>query len=141
MLPHFVWADLLDVLADLTQAGYALDAAWFEAQHEFRFPLLRRDRARAASRSSCARRSSPGTCSARTGSAGGTARYVDSSVERLQVKVTGLDAVASHRALQRPARAADANRHCGRGGRQAFASRRGKPASGMHPTLRRARAA
>ena len=50
---------------DMQRAGYELDASWFAPHFEFRFPQLRHGRASAASRSSCVRRSSRGTCSAR----------------------------------------------------------------------------
>ena len=53
-------------------------------------PGDRIDRRSAASRSSSVTRSSPGTCSARRTAAAGTVRSVDSSLERLQVKVSGM---------------------------------------------------
>jgi len=39
LLPYFAWADLLAVLAEIAEAGPALDPAWFRPHFEMRFPL------------------------------------------------------------------------------------------------------
>ncbi|MBS0234191.1 MAG: transglutaminase family protein [Proteobacteria bacterium] len=88
MLPHYLWADLANVVADLRDASLPIEIEWFRPHFEFRFPLF-------------------GTISAETltleirqalepwhvlgeeSIAGGTARYVDSSLERVEVKVKG----------------------------------------------------
>ena len=100
MLPHFVWQDLGDVVAELNDAGYPFDLAWFAPHFEFRFPLLGDFAASGRRRSSCAWRSSPGTSWARRAAPGGTARYVDSSLERIEVLVRrpGRRSPCDHRA-------------------------------------------
>ena len=83
---------------------------WFAPHFEFRFPLAGELAARGDPPRRCGRRSSRGTCWARKARAGGTARYVDSSVERLQVQVTGLTGERYVVTLQRPGAAAAADR-------------------------------
>jgi uncharacterized protein (DUF2126 family) len=90
MLPHFVWDDFRDVLAELADFGYPFDAAWFAPHHEFRFPRLGDFAARNVEVELRAALE-PWHVLGEENAAGGTARYVDSSLERLQVRVRGLN--------------------------------------------------
>jgi uncharacterized protein (DUF2126 family) len=89
MLPYFVWLDFEDVLAELARSGAVLEAGWFAPHFEFRFPLAG-ELATRALHLTLRQALEPWHVLGEEGTAGGTVRYVDSSVERLQVLVTGL---------------------------------------------------
>ncbi len=86
MLPWFVRADIHDVVDDLRSHGIAFDESWLEPFLEFRFPLIG-EATVAGVHLELRRAIEPWHVLGEEVSGGGTARYVDSSVERLQVRV------------------------------------------------------
>ncbi len=88
LLPHFVWLDFSDVITELNEAGYPFEARWFAPHFEFRFPKYG-DFATRGIDVELRGALEPWHVLGEEGGAGGTARYVDSSLERLQLKVTG----------------------------------------------------
>jgi uncharacterized protein (DUF2126 family) len=89
MLPHFVERDFEDVLEELNAGGYAFRKDWFAPHFEFRFPAIGSITTRGI-HLELRNALEPWNVLGEETSAGGTARNVDSSVERLQVQVTGM---------------------------------------------------
>jgi uncharacterized protein (DUF2126 family) len=89
LLPHFVAADLHDVVAELRAFGYAFQPEWFAPFVEFRFPRFGTVGYGGVA-IELRQAIEPWHVLGEEVSGTGTARYVDSSVERLQVKVSGM---------------------------------------------------
>jgi uncharacterized protein (DUF2126 family) len=89
MLPYFVEQDFRDVIAEQGSAGLPLRFEWFAPHFEFRFPK-HGDFASRGTEIELRQALEPWHVMGEEGAAGGAVRYVDSSVERLQVKTSGL---------------------------------------------------
>ncbi|TWA70542.1 uncharacterized protein (DUF2126 family) [Azospirillum baldaniorum] len=89
MLPYFVQQDLADVIADLRDHGYPIEERWFDPHMNFRFPVYGHVNQRGISLE-LRMALEPWNVLGEEPGGGGTVRYVDSSVERVQVRVTGL---------------------------------------------------
>ena len=86
---HYVREDLKDVVEQMNNAGYAFDLEWLEPFFEFRFPHIGRVNYRDIEltlRSGI----EPWNVLGEEMSSSGTARFVDSSVERIEVKIKGI---------------------------------------------------
>jgi uncharacterized protein (DUF2126 family) len=88
MLPHFVQLDWEDVMADLREGGFAFQKEWFAPHFEFRFPIIG-SVTRRCIQLELRHALEPWHVLGEETSGGQTVRNVDSSVERLQVKVSG----------------------------------------------------
>ncbi|MEQ8654793.1 MAG: transglutaminase family protein [Kiloniellales bacterium] len=133
MLPHYVWQDLLAVVDDLRAAGFPLDAAWFAPHWEFRFPrlgVLQHEDIEIELRQAL----EPWHVLGEEGMAGNTVRNVDSSLERLQVRVRGLSGdryLVACNGYQLPLKASGTPGEAIAGLRY----RAWQPASCLHPTI------
>ena len=88
MLPHYVEQDFRDALEELAALGYKLDPDWFAPHMAFRFPHLGEIAVRGMGLE-LRNALEPWHVLGEEQTALGTARYVDSSVERVQARVTG----------------------------------------------------
>ena len=133
MLPWFVWSDLADVVADMNAAGFAIDEAWFAPHFEFRFP--RYGSVRYGDIEIEVRQAlEPWHVLGEEGAIGGTVRYVDSSVERIQVRATGIAgerySIACNGVRVPMSATGTAGEYVG-----GVRYRAWKPASALHPTI------
>jgi uncharacterized protein (DUF2126 family)/transglutaminase-like putative cysteine protease len=90
LLPHFLIQDIAQVAADLRAHGVNFDTSWLDPFTEFRFPRVGTtvcDGVEIELRGAI----EPWNVLGEESTAGGTARYVDSSVERVQVRLVGAD--------------------------------------------------
>ena len=87
MLPHYAVQDFHDVLDELAMLGFRLEHEWFAPHAEFRFPLIGEISVRGMD-VELRHALEPWHVLGEEASSSGTARYVDSSAERVQIKVS-----------------------------------------------------
>jgi len=89
LLPHFLAQDFQEVLRETEDAGYALESSWFEPHLEFRCPSIGEvtyDGVQMELRQAI----EPWHVLGEQATTAGTSRFVDSSLERIQIKIRGL---------------------------------------------------
>ena len=91
MLPHFVALDLIEVLAPLRESGFDFEEQWFAAHLEFRFPRIGSIAAEGVELE-LRHALEPWNVLAEETNSGRTVRSVDSSLQRMQVKLSGVAA-------------------------------------------------
>jgi len=90
MLPHYLGADMRVVVSDLNAAGCAFDFDWLAPFFEFRFPLCGTVPCNGVTLE-LRHALEPWPVLGEAATAAGTARAVDASLERVQVKLSGMD--------------------------------------------------
>ena len=89
MLPHYVRNDLQEVVDYLNEAGYPFDISWFEPYFEFRFAHYGSVQVQGINME-IRMGIEPWHVLGEEMSSSGTARFVDSSLERIQVKLSNM---------------------------------------------------
>ncbi len=89
MLPHYVKGDLQQVIEDLNESGYAFDMLWFQPFFAFRFPDIGNIQI-GDIQIEFNKAIEPWHVLGEEMSSAGTARFVDSSLERMQIKLINL---------------------------------------------------
>jgi uncharacterized protein (DUF2126 family)/transglutaminase-like putative cysteine protease len=89
LLPHFIWEDFKEVILDLNDTGYEFDPNWYKVFLDFRFPIFGTVQS-GDIKLEIRMAIEPWLVLGEEGIQGGTARYVDSSLERVQVRVFGM---------------------------------------------------
>ena len=133
MLPHFVWSDFGEVIDDLRRHGYPMQTSWFGPHFEFRFPGFG-DLDVSNIHLEIRQALEPWHVLGEEPGAGGPVRYVDSSVERVQIKAQGLTGeryVIAANGWALPLHPTGVNGESVCGARY----RAWQPPSGLHPTL------
>lgn len=90
LLPTFVRMDFADVIEELNAFGFGFNPCWFDPHFEFRFPTIG-ERVVQGVQMHLRSALEPWHVMGEEGTPGGTARFVDSSLERIEVCVQGFN--------------------------------------------------
>jgi uncharacterized protein (DUF2126 family) len=90
LLPTFIKMDFADIIEEMQGLGYDFKTEWFAPHLEFRFPLIGQVQTMGAE-ITLRNALEPWHVMGEENASGATARYVDSSIERLEVRITGLN--------------------------------------------------